>query len=318
MKRLYKLIIVLIIPLLVAVGVGFYSYHRYQNYFYTYYLDNAKYKDTEDLLNRYMLFNDTYFQEYIKQDVKSEDNKDLFTLAVYREFDEIENEDEETETTMKYSFYIYNVDYENVYRTIPGYQDEKEHKFNSYLATFKLTITDAADEENIIEVTFSTNTSYAFKDYNFKGVGDTQKWQDATKITTAYVKWAEVDCSAQEITENVKLTITAIDSQYPSDEHGNNFEAYTTDLTDFFTTTKKLDTDAKKYDNKELVSAYNGNVKKAGYTKYVIAKWMWWECLIGFALTLVITGSIFIVWTGEEEKEKKLQEKLNEKKNQSK
>ena len=84
MKRLYKLIIVLIIPLLVAVGVGFYSYHRYQNYFYTYYLDNAKYKDTEDLLNRYMLFNDTYFQEYIKQDVKSEDNKDYRSVLPVR------------------------------------------------------------------------------------------------------------------------------------------------------------------------------------------------------------------------------------------
>ena len=318
MKRLYKLIIILLIPLLVAVGVGIYSYHRYQNYFYTYYLDNAKYKDTEDLLNRYMLFNDTYFQEYIKQDVKNEDNKNLFTLAVYREFDEIENEDEEKETTMKYSFYIYNVDYENVYRTIPGYSDEKEHKFNAYLATFKLKLVDKADEENVIELTFSTNTAYTFKDYNFKGVGDTQKWQDGTKITTAYVKWAEIDCAEQDITENVTLTITAIDSQYPSEDDGNNFEAYTAELTDFFTTTKKLDTESSKYDGKELVKAYNGDVKKAGYTKYVIAKWMWWECLIGFALTLVITGSIFIVWTSEEEKEKKLQEKLNEKKNLNK
>lgn len=318
MKNLYKLIIVLLIPLLVAVGVGIYSYHRYQNYFYTYYLDNAKYKDTEDLLNRYMLFNDTYFQEYIKQDVKNEEGKNLFTLAVYREFDEIENEDEETETTMKYSFYIYNVDYENVYRTIPGYSDEKEHKFNAYLATFKLEIKDEADEENIIEKTFSTNTAYIFKDYNFKGVGDTQKWQDGTKITTAYVKWVELDSTEQEITENVTLTITAVDSQYPSDEDGNNFEAYTTSLTDFYTSTKKLDKDTKKYDDKDLVEAYNGNVKKAGYTKYVIAKWMWWECLIGFALTLVITGSIYFIWVGEEEKEKKLQEKLNEKKNQNK
>lgn len=314
MKRVYKLMIIFILPILVAVAVGIYAYHRYPNAFYGYYLESAKYKDTEDLLNRYMMYNDTYFKEYIKKDVTSEDGKDLFTLAVFKEFDEIENEDEETENTMHYNFYIYNVDYENVYRTIPGYDDEKEHKFNSYLATFKLTITDAADEDNVIEETFAANTNYTFKDYNFTGVGDTQKWQDGTKITTAYVKCVSLDVSEYEITENVNIKITCIDSQYPLEEDGNNFEAFNEDKTDFFTNVKKLDTDKNTFNGEELVKAYNGDYKAAGYTKYVIAKWMWWECLVGFALALIISGSTAIVWQSESAKEKKLQEKMQDKK----
>lgn len=314
MKRIYKLMIIFILPILVAVAVGIYAYHRYPNAFYGYYLESAKYKDTEDLLNRYMMYNDTYFKEYIKKDVTSEDGKDLFTLAVFKEFDEIENEDEETENTMHYNFYIYNVDYENVYRTIPGYDDEKEHKFNSYLATFKLTITDAADEDNVIEETFAANTNYTFKDYNFTGVGDTQKWQDGTKITTAYVKCVSLDVSEYEITENVNIKITCIDSQYPLEEDGNNFEAFNEDKTDFFTNVKKLDTDKNTFNGEELVKAYNGDYKAAGYTKYVIAKWMWWECLVGFVLALIISGSTALVWQSESAKEKKLQEKMQDKK----
>ena len=314
MKRVYKLLLIFVIPLIVAVAVGIYSYHRYTNAFYGYYLENAKYKDTEDLLNRYMMYNDTYFQEYLKKDVESEDGKALFTIAVYREFDEVTDEDDETTKTMHYTFYIYNVDYENVQRTIPGYSDTKEHKFNSYLATFKLTITDAADEDNVIEENFATNTNYSFKDYNFKGVGDTQKWQDGTKITSAYVKYVDLDTSEYEITENVNIKVTCIDSQYPSDEDGNNFVALEEDKTDFFTNVKKLDEEAKTYDNKELTKAYNGDYKAAGYTKYVIGKWMWWECLLGFALTLIITGSTALVWQNEDAKEKKRLEKLNEKK----
>lgn len=314
MKRVYKLMIIFILPILVAVAVGIYAYHRYPNAFYGYYLESAKYKDTEDLLNRYMMYNDTYFKEYIKKDVTSEDGKDLFTLAVFKEFDEIENENEETENTMHYNFYIYNVDYENVYRTIPGYDDEKEHKFNSYLATFKLTITDAADEDNVIEETFAANTNYTFKDYNFTGVGDTQKWQDGTKITTAYVKCVSLDVSEYEITENVNIKITCIDSQYPLEEDGNNFEAFNEDKIDFFTNVKKLDTDKNTFNGEELVKAYNGDYKAAGYTKYVIAKWMWWECLVGFALALIISGSTAIVWQSESAKEKKLQEKMQDKK----
>ena len=310
MKRLIKILLLVIIPALVAVGVGIYSYHRYQNYFYTYYLDSAKYKDTEDLLDRYMLFNDTFYSEYIKEDIKNGENKNLFTLAVYKEFDEITNEeDDTTENTMKYTFYIYNVDYENVYRTIPGYDDASKHKFNDYLATFKLIITDSADEDNKIELTLSTNTAYSFKDYGFKGVGDTQKWQNGDKISTAYVKWAEIDVSEYEISESVKIEIQAIDSQYPNEEDGNNFTAFEKDVTDFYTNVKKLDTEAKKYNGEELKEAYNGDVKKAGYNKYVFAKWMWWECLIGIALTLVITGSICIIWVGSEKDEKEQGEK---------
>lgn len=314
MKRVYKLLLILVIPLLVAVAVGIYSYHRYTNAFYGYYLENAKYKDTEDLLNRYMMYNDTYFQEYLKKDVVSEDGKALFTLAVYREFDEVTDENDETTKTMNYSFYIYNVDYENVYRTIPGYTDTKEHKFNGYLATFKITITDAADEDNVIEENLTTNTNYAFKDYNFKGVGDTQTWQDGSKIkNVVYVKYFGLDVSEYEITENVNIKITCIDTQYAS-EDDTNFVALEEDRTDFFTSVKKLDEETKTYDGKELTEAYNGNYKAAGYNKYVIVKWMWWECLLGFALTLIITGSTALVWQNEDAKEKKRLEKLNEKK----
>ena len=87
------------------------------------------------------------------------------------------------------------------------------------------------------------------------------------------------------------------------------------DKTDFLTNVKKLNASANTYDGSEITAAYNGDFKAAGYVKYVITKWMWWECLIGLALTLVVTGSTVLVWQSEEAKEKKLQEKLAEKKN---
>lgn len=309
MNRVIKIVLLIIIPVLVAAGVATYSYYRYQDFFFSNYMSKAAYKDTEDTIDRYMMFNDTYYELYDKKDVENEAGDDLFTIAIFREFGVTEES-----VSMYYTLMIYNVDYENVYRTIPGYDDTKLHKFNNYLATFRLTITDAADEDNVISKTFSTNTNYSFNDYKFTGVGDTQKWQDGTKITSAYVKWAQVDVSEYTISENVKMEITCIDSQYPNDADGNNFKALTKDYTDFYTSTKKLDTTANTYNGKELTVCYDQNIKKAGYGKYVFANWMWWEALLGAALTLVITGSTVVVWQGEEKKELDRKAKIDAKK----
>ena len=67
--------------------------------------------------------------------------------------------------------------------------------------------------------------------------------------------------------------------------------------------------DDGKYEGKTLEVGYDQNIYEAGYAKYAIGKYVWWQALIAIVLTLVITGSTTIIWETETAKEKEANSK---------
>ena len=98
MKGLYKILLLVIVPLLVAFGIGSFAYNNSTGYFLSWYIDDSGYKATEEEMEKYIDFYSDAYDVYYTEEVKmfnDELNKDvkLFDLTVYRWF-EVEFDDD--------------------------------------------------------------------------------------------------------------------------------------------------------------------------------------------------------------------------------
>lgn len=330
MKKIYKIILLIIIPLLIAAGISVYSYQRYKSSFFEYYMSQANYKDAEDEVEQYLQFNSTYYDLWYSEDVKNDDGDALFTLGVYRWFDVVVTEDEDENEivtkTMKYYYVLYNINYGNVYYTLYNRTD-KDNRFNGYLPKFTLTLTDKNNDDNTITSSFvassetgSSDTSFTghtFSDYNFIGYTDddgneTKKFYSGDKITTGTdVKWV-IGSVSSTYSLNLNLVINATDSKDTSVDE----DVYEHDFSDYYVNVKKyLNEDSGIFVSKELNVGYDEDITDAGYAKYVITKYIWWQDLIAIVLTLFITVSTVIVWDSEAKAEAEKAEKIKNKQN---
>lgn len=330
MKGLYKIILLIIIPLLVAFGIGSFAYNNNTAGFLPDYISKAGYKNTEGETERYLTYFTSAFEKYYSKEVtiyNEEQSKEikLFDLDVYRWFDfELNSEDAiDTKTVQyKYAYVLSNINYGNVYYSIYERSD-KNHRFE-YLPTFELTINDLGDEDEEKRDTnttaFADNSDAKLNDYNFVGYTDdegeeTKRTYSGVKISTPSTKWASIEVDTK-FTNNVEVIIEATDSQYPS-EDGATIEVAKFELTDYNQKAKDLtgSEGAYKYANKDIVTGLNENMKKAGYFGYAFTHHIWWQSLIAIVLSLVVTGSTVLVWEDEARKAKEAQAKKTNKNN---
>ena len=335
MKGLYKILLLVIVPLLVAFGIGSFAYNNSTGYFLSWYIDDTGYKATEEEMGKYIDFYSDAYDVYYTEEVKmfnDELDKDvkLFDLTVYRwfevEFDD-DNQLNKKSIDLKYSYVLSNINYGNVYYSIYERSD-KQHRFE-YLPTFTINISDLGDEDeenrDEAETQFADNSDVKLYDYNFVGYTDdngeeTKRTYSGVKISTPSTKWAAFPVE-DKFTSNIKVVISATDSQFPSEEDAT-IEVYTKEFSDYNQKSRDLEYDSAtktfKFAGKELEKGYDNDIYAAGYFKYVFKKTIWWQFLLALVLTLVVTGSTVIVWEAEAKKEKEEMAKREAKKNKKK
>ena len=318
MKGVYKIILLVIVPLLIAFGISSFAYNNNVSGFVPDYIAEAGYKNTQGETEKYLEFYSSAYEKYLEKEIVNEEkNLKLFTLTVYRWFDfDLESDElDYKEVEYKYAYVLSNINYGNVYYSIYE-RDDKAHRFE-YLPTFKLTINDLSDEEDDQDTTatdFADNSDARLNDYNFVGYTndsgeETKRTYSGVRISTPSTKWASVKVDSN-FSANVEIVISATDSQFPSEE-GATIDVATIEVTDYSQRVKDLVLvdGIYKYQAKELVKGYNEDIKKAGYFGYAFTHHIWWQALIAIALTLVVTGSTVLVWEGEAKKEKEAQAK---------
>ncbi len=318
MKGLYKIILLIIIPLLVAFGIGSFAYNNNTAGFASDFISKAGYKNTEGETERYLDFVTSAYEKYYSQEIKNENDVKLFDLVVYRWFD-ISLDDEEIDyktTTYKYAFVLQNINYGEVYYSIYE-RNDKQHRFE-YLPTFKLTINDLGDEDeekrDTVEVEFLDNSDTVLSDYNFIGYTDdegvtSKRTYSGVKISTPSTQWASVKVDT-DFTSNVEVVIEATDAEFASNEEAT-IEVEKIELTDFNQKIKDLKKTEKgyAYASKELKLGYSKDIYEAGYFGYAFVNFIWWQALIAIVLTLIVTGSTVLVWDAEAKKEQEAQAK---------
>ena len=327
MKGLYKIILLVIVPLLVAFGIGSFAYNNNTAGFIPNYIAEAGYKNTQGETEKYLEIYSSAYEKYLEKEIVNEENNlKLFTLTVYRwfNFDLNSEELEYKEVEYKYAYVLSNVNYGNVYYSIYE-RDDKAHRFE-YLPTFKLTINDLSDEEekrDTVSTDFADNSDAKLSDYNFVGYTndsgeESKRTYSGVRISTPSTKWASVVVDAK-FSQKVEIVISATDSQFPSEE-GSTIDVATIEVEDYNQRSKDLIlTDGVyKYQAKELNVGYNKDIKKAGYFAYAFGHHIWWQGLLAIVLTLVVTGSTVLVWESEAKKEQEAQAKREKNKTNKK
>lgn len=324
-SKLIKMCIVVLIPLLASVGVGFYGYEYYQDRFFDHYMEKASDENTEDRLISYLSFINEkldYSKEgenykfYVKEKVSNE-HGDLFTFSIIRGaeiiFEDYENKigtviGKRDNYYLTYYFAIYDVNYEALAKTL---DPSGEHKLvYTELPKLYVTVEDAKNEENalgfdmttVAQVTGESNLAIVY-DYGYSPEKDSNGKQLNAGNPTSMRYYVLDAKSLKDFSNDVKITVD-VKSNYAGDDQVEDEQVYELEKADFYSNkTVQADEELKKMVKKGFDTVYNEDIFKAGYTKFVFGKYIWWEALLTFVLVEVVCASFVLVWNAEEEKE---------------
>ena len=313
-----KLVLLVVIPLLVATGIGIYAYGRYKNVYGAIYINDISYKNTEEKIDKYVKYCSAYYEELTELEnsvqtdgyVLNAAGDKLFSIKAFRWFDVTTT----GTSTMNYIIILYNINYGNIYYSIYE-KGKKDIKFVGYLPTFEIIVTDSGEDlesdedDHVSKTVFAYNSEFTVEDYKYVGYTkddgtETQKYEDGSQISSNVdTKWAMITPDTA-FSNNVNITINAIDSKY----YGNNDEELVkastvktvdVDIDNYYTRLNRFDSEVGTYYDVELSKGFNQDVKAAGYNAYVWKHYLWWEMLIAVVLTLIVTGSTVLVWKAD-------------------
>ncbi len=319
MKKVIKILILVIFPVLAGVGIGFYGYARYQNHFFPYYMEKASQDNTEDRLVSYLQFTEANVEAekenekydfYYTKNVTNEYG-DLFTIAIIRTY-KTNNAETKAKTTYYVSYHlaIYNINYTNVASTL---DPTNEHKLlYTELPSFSFVLTDKNDdsitstfESTTIAVVSSNDagldTTFVY-DYGYSPATDANNNNLNGGNPTSMRYYRLDDTELDSFSTDVKLVIKVSSSWSESDQVDEEIEL---DNVPTLFNNKNNNKTAQKNVLKEIPAAYNRDIEKAGYFGFVFGHYIWWEALIAIILVGTLCGAFVVVWTADENERKK-------------
>lgn len=333
-SKIIKLCIVVLLPLLAGLYIGVYFYGNYENTYFDYYMEKASDENTEDRLVSYLDFitdkveytegNEGY-SFYVKKDVKN-DHGDLFTLSIVRSYTVVEEAHynkkgeylgEKDNYYMTYYFAIYNVNYANVAKTLDpsgehallytelpvfevvinnqneGIEDEKLKNNNK--ATFEMTTT--------ANVTGESNLTVIY-DYGYSPEKDSKGNKLNAGNPTSMRYYVLEAKSLAEMDSEVVINVNIL-SNWDEDASKQIEKAVEFELEDFYN--NKTIQDSKEIQNSldGFKKSYNKDIYAAGYTKYVVSRYLWWEVLLAVLIVEIVCGAFVLVWNAETLKDEK-------------
>ena len=318
-RKLITTLLVILIPILSTFAIGLYGYKRYQDQFLVqdepkgYFDTRIEEGNTLSEIKAYLDFYTAYYKEIVSTEVKNAQNYSLFTLKGYAtvgvEYDE---NGEITNKTLVYMFFAYDIDYGMLYKEI--FKSEQNNKLGAFIPTLSVDFidrdTEGTDDELKTVANMSALSIVNLVDNNW--VGYTR--EDGTKTkrnasgnaivfsdsnsSTALVKVASF-VPNKEYSSNLDLEFKTTDSEHSSDE-ASTVTIGRVSLSNVVQKAKNFDLEGEG-----IVKAYDEDIFEAGYFKYALARFIWWECLIAFVLTLLLMVVIVVVWTADSQEEKK-------------
>ena len=330
-SKIIKLCIVVLLPLLAGLYIGVYFYGVYEDTYFDYYMEKASDENTEDRLVSYLDYitekieytkeNEGY-SFYVNKDVSNE-HGDLFTLSIIRAYNVVEEGYYNKKGDylgvrdnyyMTYYFAIYNVNFENVAKTL---DPSGEHELlYTELPAFEVVINNV-DEENENKVTFEMTTTAnvtgesnltVIYDYGYSPEKDSKgnKLNAGNPTSMRYYVLEAKSLSSMDSNVNVNVNVL---SNWEEDAAQQIEKAVEFELTDFYN--NKAIQDSKEIQDSldGFKKAYNEDIYAAGYNKYVIGRYLWWEVLLAVLIVEVVCGAFVLVWNAETLNEEKKSKK---------
>lgn len=289
LRKAIVLMITILIPLLVAVGIGIYSYNRYYPYYFDSYMDSVE-ETTSAKAHAFLKYTSYAYDKepYYEKDIQKDGERAL-TIQVFRSIEKITEEKdgkEVTENRVYYHVAVYNINYKKLI-SIKDPTGEDKLLYNN-IPSIHVRIKDKNDDEVVKTYTLSVpNDSLFIDDY----AATPSKDHNGVELSSKYLKWLTIT-DANEFSNEVSFEIYMSDNVKKPEEGDYYARIDLFEKNDFVS---KLD----NFDDFE--EGYQNNYKKAGYFAYIFKEKLWWHCLIAFALTGVISLMFYIIWNYEEQ-----------------
>lgn len=324
MKKLIKILIVVIIPLLAAFGIGTYAYRRYQGNFFPNYMDNASQDSSIERFVTLLEFEEQYldykktddgFEFFYSKDVENEYGK-LFHLDIIRS-NRITKEDETKDNLpagqkdvndLTYFFAIYNLNYKTVATSLEDQEDGEHGLLKTEIPALQLQLVDTKDENIVttVKTLGSVLTDYAnaeIPDYGYSPKKD-DRGRALFESGTSPMFYMKLDASAlNSFSEKVKVVISAASSWTGADTVTK--EVFSEEIDGMYNGNDINKKDEAKDELKKFTKVYDQNIKEAGYFSFCFKKYIWWEALLAIAVAGIVCGSFVAVWSSEEKESNK-------------
>ncbi len=313
MKKIIILIISILIPLIAAVAISLYGVnYRYVPSANTTVLSeflsdmNRGIVDCEGRIKNYRKMENYYYEEepILKKDINNEEGKRILTVAVYRNlciYKPTANVEEKLKTL--FEVFVYNVNYDLVKSYFK--LDDMEIIEKAEMPTFTVTFTPTnGKEEFTIELRNRSNVVIPDYDSVPEYANETTKTRnyvqsnvfreyETTNTLSTFSDDANITIKASISVTNADKTTTSIEADKPIAEEY---------IADFNHKGEEMDEKQLKVGYRE--SSVDATYKNAGYYKWLVKRYLWWEALIAFLLTGVITGTFYLVYVSEENSKK--------------
>lgn len=313
MKKIIVLIISILIPLIAAVAISLYGVnYRYEPSANTTTVSeflsdlNRGIVDCEGRIKNYRKMENYYYEEepLLKKDIENEEGKRVLTLAIYRNLCIYKpTADAEEKLKTLFEVFVYNVNYDIVKSYFK--LDDMEIISKADMPTFTVTFTptngkdsftiELRNRSNVVIPDFDSVPEYANADTKTRNYVQSNIFREyeTTNTLSTFSDDANITINASISITNEDKTTTAIEADKAV------AEVY---LADF-------QHEGSKMDEKELTVGYreagvNETYKNAGYYKWLVKNYLWWEALIAFVLVGIITGTFYMVYTTEETNKK--------------
>ena len=313
MKKIIILIISILIPLIAAVAISLYGVnYRYVPSANTTVLSeflsdmNRGIVDCEGRIKNYRKMENYYYEEepILKKDINNEEGKRILTVAVYRNlciYKPTANVEEKLKTLFEVFVYNVNYDLDKSYFKL----DDMEIIEKAEMPTFTVTFTPTnGKEEFTIELRNRSNVVIPDYDSVPEYANETTKTRnyvqsnvfreyETTNTLSTFSDDANITIKASISVTNADKTTTSIEADKPIAEEY---------IADFNHKGEEMDEKQLKVGYRE--SSVDATYKNAGYYKWLVKHYLWWEALIAFLLTGVITGTFYLVYVSEENSKK--------------
>ena len=319
MKKIIKILIIIVIPLLAGFGISCYAYGRYKNGFFEYYMKQTEDQTTIERFVSLMEYQEQYldkdgFDFYYSDDLKNSKGN-IFHIDIIRACQKTkENVTDKNGVvtgtkdlyTLTYYVVVYNINYETLAKTLDDTNDPAHRLLENQIPKFSMKIQSKEDEDKSTSKSFNTTgATFAYadiRDDNYMpkkdSKGNKMAGESGLPMYYAVIYGTDLNNLGDD-----KVLIFNADSNWDNSEQVSE-ELTRIEFSDLYSANDVEKKDEVKAELDTFKKVYNKNDSDAGYFGYCFRNYMWWEALIAIVVVGFVCGAFVVVWSSEEKDKK--------------
>lgn len=320
MKKIFVLIISILLPIIAGAAVAAYGYNvRYVPETNSaiageFVRDmNKGIITSEERIANYRKLENYYYEEepIFKKDILNNEGERLFTLAIYRNLCIYQpSSDVEAKLKTLFEVFAYNINYTKVkeYFVLDNMSIIEDAGMPSLKVTFTGTNDKATfsvnltNRSNVVIPDYSSVPEFADEETETRNYVQSEVFREYESYTNMnkFTNDVNVKVEAYLTIKNDDSTTTTIEAEKPLAEEY---------VVDFKHKGEEINKDDLQIGYRD--ASVNKTYKNAGFNGWLFKKYVWWQALIGFGLAGLVTGSFVLMYLSEEAQ---AQQKANKKK----